>query len=276
MYQYTLLAELADLKNEPHTSHPNNIIPFSRNEEYTGKLDTHEHSRNNVAKGGHQEVFAITHYEDILSVGRWLLENKEPKYFAAFTLGINIGLRANELLDLHWRDILDSDGAIRYTDDTTDISDALWVYQSKTDKNRPIFLNKACVDLLTWYREQPNVNSNPNSYLFPNRVRDKDGNKQGLSVDIFRKALKEASATCGIKFNVGTHSCRKTFGYHARMAVDNKSMDGSLGLEAVQALFGHSSSRITMRYIGLDKEFFKKVYHSLDLNLIRDLGLSKA
>ena len=33
-------------------------------------------------------------------MANWLLEHKDRKYVLAFTLGINLGLRANELLSL--------------------------------------------------------------------------------------------------------------------------------------------------------------------------------
>jgi integrase len=58
--------------------------------------------------------------------------------------------------------------------------------------------------------------------------------------------------------NIGTHSLRKTFGYQVY-----KKTAGDLGL--VQKLMNHSTSRITLRYIGIDKEIMDSVY--LELNL---------
>jgi integrase len=58
--------------------------------------------------------------------------------------------------------------------------------------------------------------------------------------------------------NIGTHSLRKTFGYHVY-----QKTGGNLGL--VQKLLNHSSGADTLRYIGIDREEMDNTY--LELNL---------
>jgi integrase len=69
--------------------------------------------------------------------------------------------------------------------------------------------------------------------------------------------LSAAGEAVGLE-RVGTHSLRKTFGYHVY-----KRTGGNLGL--VQKLLNHSSSADTLRYIGIDREQMDNTY--LDLNL---------
>jgi len=69
--------------------------------------------------------------------------------------------------------------------------------------------------------------------------------------------LKAAGESVGLR-NIGTHSLRKTFGYH----VYNKS-GGDIGL--VQKLLNHSISKDTLQYIGIDREKMDNVYIGLNL-----------
>ena len=55
--------------------------------------------------------------------------------------------------------------------------------------------------------------------------------------------MKAWGEAVGIKERIGTHSLRKTWGYHARMK--------GVPLELIQAKFGHSSPAVTRRYIGI-------------------------
>ena len=67
------------------------------------------------------------------------------------------------------------------------------------------------------------------------------------------RAGKAAGLEC-----IGTHTLRKTFGYHVY-----KKSGGNLGL--VQKLLNHSNSGDTLRYIGIDKEDMDSAYLQLNL-----------
>lgn len=211
---------------------------------------------NNSVYGERKEVFPLKRKEDIEAMASWLYNNKEPKYFLAFTLGINLGLRVNELLSLKGSDVLTSTGKVKYIEDIHDTTDEMRVYQSKTSKHRSCYLNKVCVEAIEWYRE--NVHRfKSKEFLFPSR---KGGHITG---DMFRKVLKEAAQACGIEVNIGTHTMRKTWGYWVQTTVKG---DNSHSLMVLQRLFGHSSSLTTLRYVGILDEEFKSVYHSMNLD----------
>jgi integrase len=73
----------------------------------------------------------------------------------------------------------------------------------------------------------------------------------------FWQILNAAAGKIGLG-HIGTHTLRKTFGYH--VFVRSK---GNLAL--VQKLLNHSSSAETLRYIGLTQEELNNAY--LELNL---------
>ena len=71
------------------------------------------------------------------------------------------------------------------------------------------------------------------------------------------KIINDVAKSVGIKERIGTHTLRKTFGYHAY----NNGYDITL----IQKLFNHSSPAVTLRYIGITQDEMDNVYLSLDL-----------
>lgn len=227
------------------TSSVGNVVPFperTKNERYVIRKK--------------RTVYPIKNDAEIMAMSRWLLENRHPKYLLAFTLGINVGLRANELLELKVSQVMRPDGTIRVETDAADGTDVCTVYQSKTKKEREIYLNEACAYALRRYLRTTQL---PNQYLFWSR----EGGH--LEVGTLRDTLKEAAKACGIRQNIGTHTLRKTFGYRHYTKYHD--------VDLLQRIFGHSSPVITMRYIGLDQEVIKKSYHGISLNVYEELGL---
>ena len=82
---------------------------------------------------------------------------------------------------------------------------------------------------------------NPNEFLFKSR--------QGYNTPISRvrayQIITSACNACKV-FDVGTHTLRKTFGYHHY----KKNKDVAILMD----IFNHSSPDITLRYIGISNE----------------------
>lgn len=86
----------------------------------------------NYRAGGEQTVFPIKRQEDLNAMASWLYHNADRKYLLGFILGINLGLRANELLELKHSDIFFPNGELKYvSDDFSDTTDKMSVYQNK-------------------------------------------------------------------------------------------------------------------------------------------------
>lgn len=216
---------------------------------------------NNCKTGERQTVYPIKTHKDIIAMSNWLYEHKNNKYVLAFTLGINLGLRANELLDLKMNQVFSPDGSVRLIEDEEDTSDGIDIYQSKTKKHRTVFLNTACKDALEWAFPIKGAYLHSGEYLFPSR----EGG--AIQVGTFRKVLKEAAAACGLKQNIGTHTCRKTWGWHQYKYNSEKA---NLDITMLQRAFGHSSPEVTLRYLGITDEEDKALYKNMCINVVSD------
>lgn len=216
---------------------------------------------NNCKTGERQTVYPIKTHKDIIAMANWLYEHKDNKYVLAFTLGINLGLRANELLDLKMNQVFSSDGSVRLIEDEEDTSDGIDIYQSKTKKHRTVFLNAACKDALEWAFPIKGAYLHSEGYIFPSR----EGG--AIQVGTFRKVLKEAAAACGLKQNIGTHTCRKTWGWHQYKYNSEKA---NLDITMLQRAFGHSSPEVTLRYLGITDEEDKALYKNMCINVVSD------
>jgi integrase len=171
-----------------------------------------------------------------------LLRSANLRDEAMFVLGINTALRIGDLLALKVGDVL---GEKRKILDTVEIQ------EQKTSKIKQFQLNKSVKETLSNYlKTRPD--STPDEPLFPSR------NGGGhLCRWRARRILHEAGEAVGLD-KIGTHSLRKTFGYHVY-----RKTGGNLGL--VQKLLNHATSGDTLRYIGIDKEEMNATY--MDLNL---------
>jgi integrase len=159
-----------------------------------------------------------------------------------FVLGINTALRVSDLLRLSIGDV---------TDSKSRPLDSISLHEKKTEKRKTFPLNASVKkELKAWLEERGKITrSEP---LFPSK-------RGGGTIDRQRawSILNTAGRLVGLE-HIGTHTLRKTFGYHVF-----KKSGGNLAL--VQKLLNHSSSGDTLRYIGIDKEQMDNAY--LDLNL---------
>ena len=78
-----------------------------------------------------------------------------------------------------------------------------------------------------------------------------------LYILLFSILLKNAAKKAGVKGNIGTHSLRKTFGYHHYKRFND------IGL--LQKILNHSSSAITLCYIGITQEIIDMSYKNFNL-----------
>ena len=69
--------------------------------------------------------------------------------------------------------------------------------------------------------------------------------------------IKRACKKAGLQELIGTHSMRKTFGYHHYQQFKDVVM--------LQKIFNHSSPQITLRYIGIEQDQIDLSYNSFIL-----------
>lgn len=190
-----------------------------------------------------KQVDAIRDKATIEKMKRYLL-SKNNRDYALFVLGINSGLRVSDLLSLKVSDVMESDK----------LKDRITLTERKTGKRKDFPLSdtaKKALSLLLG-EKQNDTRSICDSWLFPSRK----GN-EALTRGQAWRILNDAGRYAGLKESIGTHSMRKTFGYHAY----KKGLDLSL----IQKLLNHSSPAITLAYIGITREDMDDVYLSLNL-----------
>jgi len=189
---------------------------------------------NHPKKGSQIKVDPSKKKKDISAIKK-MLANR-PRDLALFTIGINTNLRASDLLRLkvgHVRDLKPGD--------------AVEIKEKKTGKVRRINLNKACVRAIQHLLESGEYGDK--DYLFQSQRRDV------LTVPSVHRLVKNWCADINLKGNYGSHSLRKTWGYHQRVTF-------GVDLPRLMVCFNHSTQRQTLDYLCIQPQEIKDVYEN--------------
>lgn len=169
-----------------------------------------------------------------------ILKATNMRDYVLFVLGINSGLRISDLLRLKQTDVKNDKGKIK---------DRIEIREKKTGKVKDFPISDTAAKAIREYLPAGPPEDVP---LFPSRKGSGPITRQQA-----HHVLNEAARQAGIKERIGTHTMRKTFGYQARMA--------GFSIETLQKIFNHSSSRITLAYIGITQDNTDEVYMNLNL-----------
>ena len=180
---------------------------------------------------------------------RAILKSQSTRNELLFILGINVGLRISDILKLKVKDLTRSN--------TKAPKDYVIITEIKTRKTKKFYIGDIVKKVIENYLKE---NNNPgfDTYIFLS--------KKGVNRPITRqqayRIINNAAELLGIverndKGNlihgeIGTHTLRKTFGYH--------SFQNGTSLELLMDLFNHSSKTQTLRYIGITEDQKKEVY----------------
>ena len=168
-----------------------------------------------------------------------------------FLIGLNVGLRASDIRSLKWNFFLNDDGSFK------DFYSLQPKKQRKYGKFVKLYFNQTVKKAITDYLNEYPVDD-MNDYLFKSRKGD-----DAISENALWRIIKTAAAEAGIDKNIGSHSLRKSFGYH----VWHNAEDKNKALVTLQLIFNHSDTRTTMRYIGLLNNEIEDMFYSIDLGL---------
>ena len=178
-------------------------------------------------------VQPIRDKEKIEDMKRQLLKNGTRDYLLFYT-GINTGLRISDILALKVQDVRDK----------THIS----IKETKTGKTKRFKINNGLYDELNNYI----TGMDDEEYIFKSKKGD---NKPISRVQAYR-ILNSAGQKVGLE-EIGTHTLRKTFGYHFYQ----KTKDIAL----LQQLFNHSAPSVTLRYIGINQDMMDEAMDDFSL-----------
>ncbi|MBU3173374.1 site-specific integrase [Clostridium estertheticum] len=161
-----------------------------------------------------------------------LLMYKSYRDYFMFVLGINTGLRISDLLPLKVQDVRTQDYII--------------LKEKKTGKSKRFPINDKLKIEISKYTKL----LNDNDYLFPSQ---KGGHLKRVRA---YEILKEVGTKAGVG-ELGTHSLRKSFGYHFYKKYKDVAM--------LQKIFNHSAPSVTLRYIGIEQDEIDTVLRDFNL-----------
>lgn len=189
---------------------------------------------NNPKRGQRIKVEPIRDKKDIAAIKRLLSDN--PRDLCLFILGINTNLRASDLLSLTVGQVQD----LKPMDEVS-----LW--EKKTGKERRINLNKACVKAAADLLHTKEVPCDTD-LLF-------QGQRGPMTVSYANRLVKSWCAAINLRGNYGSHTLRKTWGYHQRVSFGK-------GLPELMVCFNHASQRQTLEYLCIQDDEIRSVYEN--------------
>ena len=191
-------------------------------------------NQNHPKKGSTIKVEPIKELKDIGTIKKLLADN--PRDFALFTIGINTNLRASDLLQI-------KAGQVR----NLKPNGSFEIKEKKTRKPRRVSLNGVCIDAIrNLLASKPFEDSD---YLFYSQ------RGKVLTVQAVIRIVKGWCKTINLKGNFGSHTLRKTWGYHQRV---NFGTD----IPTLMVCFNHSTQRQTLDYLCIQPEEIKQVFEN--------------
>jgi integrase len=172
-------------------------------------------------------VEPIKDIESIIAM-KLILKKQSQRDLLLFVLGINTGVRISDLLSLKVDDVWDGVKSREFLHLKDDIR----------EETQTFFLNNSVRTELQAYMEMHSLQSM--DYLFKSKQNNKPISRQ-QAYRIINHAAKEV----GITGKIGTHTLRKTFGYHAYRK--------GIAISILMKIFHHHSSGETLRYLGISK-----------------------
>ena len=155
------------------------------------------------------------------------LEKHSKRNRLIFAFGINTGLRVSDILGLNVEDV--------------EGKSYVEIKEKKTGKYKRFPLNAKLKALIKDYLQNERCKSyalSENEPLFLGKKHCRLDRSQ-----VYR-FLNEACKLLGITANVGTHTMRKSFGYHFYKKYNDVAL--------LQKILNHSSPAMTLKYIGVD------------------------
>ena len=190
---------------------------------------------NAPRKGSKIKVEPIRSLKDIQLIRRMLHE--KPRDLALFTIGINTNLRASDLLRLRVYQVRDLEPG-----------DSIEINEKKTGKPRRLTLNRACVKAIRNLLEKESYH--PGEHLFKSQKSE-----EALKVSSVHNLVKAWCKAVKLKGNYGSHTLRKTWGYHQRVSC-------RVDIPTLMVCFNHATQKQTLDYLCIQPEEITNVFHN--------------
>ncbi len=157
----------------------------------------------------------------------YFLIQKQTRNYILFLLGIYTGLRVSDILKLRVKDVAKKNH--------------ITIKEKKTTKYKRVSINPVLKKALKMYIKDKPLNE----FLIKSRI----GKNNPISRTQAYRILKEVADEFELD-EIGTHSMRKTFGFHYYKHTKD--------IATLQRLFNHSTPEYTLQYIGLEQDTLDK------------------
>ncbi len=169
-----------------------------------------------------------------------ILKAKSHRDYLLFVFGINTGLLVSHLLKIKVSDVIDGQ----------QIKEYYVLIESKSPlSNKKFYINNKVKTALLDYLKAANLHEE--DYLFKSKK-----NNQPITRQQAYRIIHNVARDVGMSEKIGTHTLRKTFGYHAYRK--------GIAVSLLQDIFNHSTRAETLRYIGIEKGEYEV---KIDVNL---------
>ncbi len=183
-------------------------------------------------------VEPIKNKKDIEAIEEYLAKNSKRNQLI-WAIGTNTGLRISDILALNVEDVRNK----QYVE----------IIEKKTKKYKRFPLNQKLQKLIKEYlvERDKTYSVTLEEPLFVGKKHCRLDRSQ-----VYR-FINDVCKKRGLDINVGTHSLRKSMGYHHYKQYKDVAL--------LQKIFNHSSPSITMRYIGIAQEELDQSYLNFEL-----------
>ena len=188
---------------------------------------------NHPKKGSMIKVEPIRKLKDVKAIKQLLTD--KPRDLCLFTLGINTNLRASDLLRL-------TAGRVR----GLKAGDEIEIKEQKTGKMRRITLNKGVIRSIQGLLASREYNDEEPLFV---------GQRGPLTVPSVNRLVKSLCKAINLRGNYGSHTLRKTFGFHQRVTF-------GVSLPELMVIFNHSSQQETLNYLCVQAEEVRSIYQN--------------
>jgi integrase len=188
---------------------------------------------NHPKKGSMIKVEPIRKLKDVKAIKQLLTD--KPRDLCLFTLGINTNLRASDLLRL-------TAGRVR----GLKAGDEIEIKEQKTGKMRRITLNKGVIRSIQGLLASREYNDEEPLFV---------GQRGPLTVPSVNRLVKSWCKAINLRGNYGSHTLRKTFGFHQRV-------NFGVSLPELMVIFNHSSQQETLNYLCVQAEEVRSIYQN--------------
>ena len=170
--------------------------------------------------------------KEVLKEMRQYFKEQSERNYLMFLLGIHTGLRISDILALKVKDVQGWE---------------IFIKEKKTGKLREIKMTSELKRVARAYTQgKPR-----HEYL----IKSREGKNKPISRSMAYKILNQAAEEFGLE-RIGTHSLRKTYGYHHYKKFND--------IVTLQEALNHDEMNVTKRYIGIKQDELNKQQTKID------------